>query len=112
MGLQIVENSYGTPLPVPDWRPAVFVKNTLDKLFGSVGYKISSTFMETDEFKKNVWLLPNFKYNNPDDRFKSLILWQMAKFEKGSLPLATNTFGAATTWSGLISYSSFPQSQN
>jgi hypothetical protein len=64
--------SYGTPLPVPDWRPAVFVKNTLDKLFGSVGYKISSAFMETTEFKKNVWLLPNFKYNNPDDRFKLL----------------------------------------
>ena len=64
--------SYGTPSPTPDWRPAVFVKNTLDKLFGSVGYKISSTFMETAEFKKNVWLLPNFKYNNPDDRFKLL----------------------------------------
>ena len=64
--------SYETPLPVPDWRPAVFVKNTLDKLFGSVGYKISSAFMDTAEFKKNVWLLPNFKYNNPDDRFKLL----------------------------------------
>ena len=64
--------SYETPSPTPDWRPAVFVKNTLDKLFGSVGYKISSTFMETAEFKKNVWLLPNFKYNNPDDRFKLL----------------------------------------
>ena len=63
---------YGTPKPVPDWRPAVFVKNTLDKLFGSVGYKISSAFMDTAEFKKNVWLLPNFKYNNPDDRFKLL----------------------------------------
>ena len=57
-----------TPKPVADWRPAVFVKNTLDKLFGSVGYKISSAFMDTAEFKKNVWLLPNFKYNNPDDR--------------------------------------------
>ena len=61
-------NFYETPLPVPDWRPAVFVKNTLDKLFGSVGYKISSAFMDTAMFKKNVWLLPNFKYNNPDDR--------------------------------------------
>ena len=65
-------NSYETPSPTPDWRPAVFVKNTLDKLFGSVGYKISSAFMDTAEFKKNVWLLPNFKYNNPDDRFKLL----------------------------------------
>ena len=61
-------NSYENPAPVPDWRPAVFVKNTLDKLFGSVGYKISSAFMDTAEFKKNVWLLPNFKYNNPDER--------------------------------------------
>ena len=25
--------------------------------------------METDMFKKLVWLLPNFKYNNPDDRY-------------------------------------------
>ena len=61
-------NSYENPAPVPDWRPAVFVKNTLDKLFGSVGYKMSSAFMDTAEFKKNVWLLPNFKYNNPDER--------------------------------------------
>ena len=28
--------------------------------------------MDTAEFKKNVWLLPNFKYNNPDERFKEL----------------------------------------
>ena len=97
--------SYGTPLPVPDWRPAVFVKNTLDKLFGSVGYKISSSFMDTDEFKKNVWLLPNFKYNNPDDRFS--LYSAEAKFDT-SLPLATNTFGAATTWSGLISTAQTP----
>jgi len=65
-------NSYETPPPNPDWRPAVFVKNTLDKLFSSVGYKISSAFMDTADFKKNVWLLPNFKYNNPDERFKLL----------------------------------------
>ena len=65
-------SSYENPAPVPDWRPAIFVKNTLDKLFGSVGYKISSSFMNTADFKKNVWLLPNFKYNNPDFRFKEL----------------------------------------
>ena len=28
--------------------------------------------MDTAEFKKNVWLLPNFMYNNPDDRLKLL----------------------------------------
>ena len=91
-------SSYETPLPSPDWRPAVFVKNTLDKLFGSVGYKISSAFMDTDTFKKLVWLLPNFKYNNPDDRFS--LYSAEAKFDT-SLPLATNTFGAATTWDGI-----------
>ena len=63
---------YETPSPNPDWRPAVFVKNTLDKLFSSIGYKISSAFMDTAEFKKNVWLLPNFKYNNPDYRMTLL----------------------------------------
>ena len=60
--------SYGTPPPVSDWRPSVFVKTTLDKIFNAVGYTINSAFMNTDMFKKLVWLLPNFKYNNPEDR--------------------------------------------
>ena len=66
---------YNTPIPVADWRPAIFVKPTLDKIFsqlggetGEMGYKINSAFMETSMFKELVWLLPNFKYNNPDDR--------------------------------------------
>ena len=61
--------SYGTPKPSPDWRPALFVKTTLEKIFKKVGYTISSTFMDTDMFKKLVWLLPNFTYNNPNDRY-------------------------------------------
>ena len=71
-------SSYGTPPPVADWRPSVFVKPTLDKIFAQIGggtgqgYKINSAFMNTDMFKKLVWLLPNFKYNNPDDRMTLL----------------------------------------
>ena len=63
--------SLSTPPPIPDWRPSVFVKDTLDKIFDGAGdgYKISSTFMNTDMFKKLVWLLPNFKYNNIEERF-------------------------------------------
>ena len=63
--------SYGTPPPSPDWRPSVFVKNTLDKIFAGIGngFKINSNFMDTPMFKKLVWLLPNFKYNNPDERY-------------------------------------------
>lgn len=64
---------YGTPPPVADWRPAVFVKDTLERIFaqssGLAGYTINSTFMDDDMFKRLVWLLPNFKYNNPDERF-------------------------------------------
>jgi len=60
--------SYETPPPVSDWRPSVFVKTTLDKIFNAIGYKINSSFMDTDMFKKLVWLLPNFIYSNTDDR--------------------------------------------
>ena len=62
-------SSYETPLPAADWRPAVFVKDTLEKIFNEVGYSINSTFMETDMFKKLVWLLPNFKYNNAEEKY-------------------------------------------
>ena len=62
------EDSYGTPPPESDWRPAVFVKNTLDKIFSALGYSISSNFIDKPLFKKLVWLLPNFQYNNPADR--------------------------------------------
>jgi len=63
-------SSYETPTPSPDWRPAIFVKDTLNKIFENLGYSIESSFMETDMFKKLVWLLPNFQYNNPDDRYE------------------------------------------
>ena len=62
--------SYSTPLPASDWRPAVFVKTTIEQIFKKIGYTVVSEFMETAMFKKLVWLLPNFSYNNPDDRYK------------------------------------------
>jgi hypothetical protein len=71
-GFDDAGNSYETPNPSADWRPAVFVKDTLEKIFsqvGELGYTINSTFMETDMFKKLVWLLPNFKYNNAEERY-------------------------------------------
>ena len=88
---------YNTPQPVPDWRPAVFVKNTLDKLFSSIGYKISSAFMDTAMFKKNVWLLPNFKYNNPDDRM-TLLSYGNGFTGEGLIGSFTASSLASTTW--------------
>jgi len=61
--------SYGTPLPASDWRPAVFVKTTIEKIFKKIGYTVVSAFMDTAMFKKLIWLLPNFSYNNPDFRY-------------------------------------------
>jgi len=64
--------SYFNPLPCSDWRPAIFIKDTLEKIFNqSGGYAINSSFMNTDMFKKLVWLLPNFKYNNPSERYEN-----------------------------------------
>ena len=73
VGYQGVYNSgvtsYGTPNPSSDWRPAVFIKDTLEKIFRKIGYTINSNFMNTSMFKKLVWLLPNFKYNNAEERY-------------------------------------------
>ena len=54
--------------PIVDWRPAIYVKDTLTTIFKNIGYTISSEFMETDIFKKLIWITPNFKYNNTDAR--------------------------------------------
>ena len=53
--------SYETPVPSADWRPTIFVKQTLEKIFAGLGggYKISSSFMNTSMFKKLVWSLSN-----------------------------------------------------
>ena len=82
--------SYGTPPPVADWRPSVFVKTTLDKIFKAVGYNVNSAFMNTDMFKRLVWLLPNFKYNNPEQR--EIDYSVESKFENG----VSMTTGAIT----------------
>ena len=60
---------YPTPIPCVDWRPAIFVLDTLERIFKEAGYVINSSFMQTSMFKKLVWLLPNFKYNNASSRF-------------------------------------------
>jgi len=62
------QNDYGTPPPSPDWRPTIFVKKTLEKIFSGLGFKISSSFINTDMFKRLVWSLPNFLYNNASER--------------------------------------------
>ncbi len=65
---------YGTPQPCSDWRPCIWVKDTLEKIFAQtdLGYTLDSNFVQGDIFKKLMWSLPNFKYYNAGQRLKEL----------------------------------------
>jgi hypothetical protein len=60
---------YGNPEPVVDWRPCLWVYDVFKEIFTQAGYTISSNFIETADFKKLLFALPNFKYNNAQDRY-------------------------------------------
>jgi hypothetical protein len=57
------------PQPSCDWRPCVWVYDIFKEIFTQAGYTINSTFIESETFKKLLFSLPNFKYNNADDRY-------------------------------------------
>lgn len=61
-------NPYGTPQPVCDWRPCIFIYDIMKQIFFQEGYTIVSNFINTDMFKKLIMALPNFNYNNVDER--------------------------------------------
>ena len=66
--------SYGTPEPVVDWRPCIFVYDVFLAIFREAGYRVVSDFMGTENFtetmfKKLLFALPNFRYNNAGDRY-------------------------------------------
>ena len=54
--------------PVMDWRPLVWIYRMFHKIFNDAGYKISSSFVESDDFKKLLYASPNFLYNNANER--------------------------------------------
>tara|TARA_R100001443_G_scaffold23563_2_gene35716 strand:+ start:8830 stop:12096 length:3267 start_codon:yes stop_codon:yes gene_type:complete len=57
--------------PVMDWRPLVWIYNMYHKIFNDVGYRISSNFIESDNFKRLLYATPNFLYNNANARKQS-----------------------------------------
>ena len=66
--------SYGTPEPVVDWRPCLWVYDVFLAIFREAGYRVVSDFMGTENtsdnmFKKLLFALPNFRYNNAGDRY-------------------------------------------
>tara|TARA_R100001463_G_scaffold2327_1_gene9922 strand:- start:2774 stop:5407 length:2634 start_codon:yes stop_codon:yes gene_type:complete len=64
-------NRYNTPEPVMDWRPCLWVYDVFKEIFIQAGYSISSTFIEGSIFKKLLFALPNFKYNDDGERYNS-----------------------------------------
>ena len=62
-------NRYDTPEPVVDWRPCLWVYDVFKEIFTQAGYVVSSVFVESDMFKRLLFALPNFKYNNASQRY-------------------------------------------
>lgn len=58
-----------TPLPVVDWKPMLWIYPMIHTIFNSIGYRIVSSFIETNEFKRLLYATPNANYNNPDERY-------------------------------------------
>jgi hypothetical protein len=52
----------------PDWQPAFYVKNIIEKIFTNIGYKIESNFMDTNHFKR---LLSDFPFLKNDSQNSS-----------------------------------------
>ena len=93
--------SYGSPEPVLDWRPGIFIYDIVKQIFAQEGYRVSSNFIETDMFKSLIMLLPNFRYSNSAERVKS---WSAGgSFSFGSIREVTYISGAIS--SGGVSYS-------
>lgn len=75
-------NAYGTPLPSMDWRPAIFIYDIIKQIFRQEGYSIVSTFIDSDMFKGLTMLLPNFRYNNVEERINDNSIY--ASFGNGT----------------------------
>jgi hypothetical protein len=69
VGTNYLGFDYGTPDPVVDWRPCLWVYDVFKEIFLQSEYTLVSNFVETDMFKRLLFALPNFKYNNPDTRY-------------------------------------------
>tara|TARA_R110002051_G_scaffold105182_1_gene178032 strand:+ start:2944 stop:5982 length:3039 start_codon:yes stop_codon:yes gene_type:complete len=84
-------NPYGNPTPSCDWRPCVFIYDVIKQIFIQEGYTITSNFIETASFKKLLMALPNFRYNNVEERTEGADsnTWEGTFFIEGPVPPST-----------------------
>jgi len=60
----LLDGPVGNNTPSMDWRPQVWIYNMVQQIFSNIGYKISSDFIESDNFKRLLYVSPNFLFNN------------------------------------------------
>tara|TARA_R100000655_G_scaffold8024_2_gene21296 strand:- start:2708 stop:5398 length:2691 start_codon:yes stop_codon:yes gene_type:complete len=97
---------YGNPEPILDWRPCLWVYDVFHAIFNEIGYTVSSAFFETADFKKLLFALPNFKYNNAQDRYL------LYGFESRFRRINTNVDDDALIKDGSTAYFNISQSGN
>ena len=94
--------------PVMDWRPLVWIYKMYHKIFNDVGYRISSNFIESDNFKRLLYATPNFLYNNANARKQANTY--IGNFNDNSSCSATQAnlkiFDATAQWSFAVPNSS------
>ena len=64
LNLDDKNSNNGINSPSMDWRPQVWIYNMINQIFSNIGYKISSSFIESNNFKRLLYASPNFLFNN------------------------------------------------
>jgi len=104
-----LNTSNTTPLPVMDWRPMLWVYPMVHWIFNNIGYQISSTFIESNEFKRLLYATPNANHADPDSRynaysntndFKSAAVISNANLRFGDEVDPTTDISAYFFWTG------------
>ena len=66
-GIQNYINTFD-PNAEPDFQAAFYVYNIIQKIFKNIGYKVDSTYLDSDNFKRLVTTFPFLKNSAKDDR--------------------------------------------
>jgi len=95
---------FSTPSPVLDWKPMLWIYKMFHNIFNSIGYVVSSNFIEGSDFKKLLYATPNCEYNDPDSRYQNLSNTSDFSGSGGSLSGVNlrwhqETYSKSITWS-------------
>lgn len=99
------------PLPVVDWKPMIWIYQMIHAIFKKIGYTISSSFIESSEFKRLLYATPNANHNNSDERFQSYSSFNDFNDPSVLLTIANLVFGVGNL-TGLSASHTWPVFNN